>query len=514
MIMENHFDRIVGEKLGRIKVEYDPESWSLLEQRLDTEMAGTPEVNEQDMDEGVFDKLHNLQRPYNPSHWKQMAARLEQEFSFNRQVIRYKLVELGLVALLLLTIIQYLPLQYAHLHHNDHPLQTPSPLQLEEFPEVIPQDEKGMPDRPVAANEVPSSSAEQESALAEVERETIISERILSEQSSDSPTAFINSNRNTLKLDALAKVPSLTNIIESDQDLKGNYSLRPPAGKPLPKNTFEQPEPYGITAALNSPPLGALSYASLLNDPLMDLQPQKPKTFFRVGMFGGPEYNRVITPADEELGLEALSRYSLGYGGGLTFGIEFNRFEVESGLVYSAKQYKARPVLFFQGSFRNGYFGEGIKDIELNIINLPLNFRFNFMRNAKWRMYALAGASLQVAVQGNYYTADQDGFRSSSFAPAPAPSSGGLGNQGSFKTLAQDLPGGWFEGGSFEENGYLTGNVGLGLERYVSDGNWSIFVQPTYHHSINYFLRGLGPNKEEINTFSLYTGIRLRLRNK
>jgi hypothetical protein len=244
---------------------------------------------------------------------------------------------------------------------------------------------------------------------------------------------------------------------------------------------------------------------------ILDFQPPKRKTFFRVGMFGGADYNRVITPADPTLGLERLSRYTAGYSGGVTFGVEFGRWETETGLIYTAKQYQALPILFFHGSFKDGYVGRGVKDIEINGINIPLNLRYNFLRNEKWRMYVLGGASIQVAVQANYYTANQEGFRSASFAPAPAPTSSGGRNYNSFKTLADDLPGGWFEGGSFEENGYLTGNVGLGIERYFS-GQLSVFMQPTYQHAFNYFLHGLGPTEDEINTFSLYTGIRLRLK--
>ena len=110
-MMDKNFDRILGEKLDRIKVDFDPESWQLFEQRLDADMAGTPEVNDTELDEVVFDKLHRYQVPYNPNHWHLMSSRLAEEFTLARQIIRYKVLELGLVGLLLLTIVQYLPFQ-------------------------------------------------------------------------------------------------------------------------------------------------------------------------------------------------------------------------------------------------------------------------------------------------------------------------------------------------------------------------------------------------------------------
>lgn len=512
-MMDKDFDRILGEKLSRIEVKYDPESWQLLEQRLDVDAAGVPEADDKELDEAVFHKLHHYHVPYNSSHWHLMSSRLEQEFSLVRQILRYKVLELGMVGLLLLTIIQYLPLQTsvtdAPWKPQKEKIQSPSILHEQDHPAPGPS---ALPaDRPVAA--VPSEV---------LPAEPVVSAPAMAgdARSEDGESALaVNTTRSPVSTPSQFKVPVLENNI-TNNDLAEKLqrenqqatalSLPQEQKPPLPKNSFEMPQEDFLTTALDPLYPGLLSYNSKVEEAILEYQPPKRKTFFRVGMFGGVDYNRIITPADEELGLDRLSRYAAGYGGGLTFGLEFGRWETETGLIYAAKQYQARPIVFFQGSFRDGYLGRGVKDIEINVINVPLNFRYNFLRNEKWRMYALAGASIQVAVQANYYTANQDRFRSASFRPAPAPTSGNI-RSSVFRTPADELPGGWFEGGSFEENGYLTGNVGLGLERYFS-GQWSIFVQPTYQHSINYFLRGLGPTKDEINTFSMYTGIRLRLK--
>jgi len=529
-MVDKNFDRILEEKLDRIKVEYDPESWQLLEQRLDTELAGTPEGTESDLDEAVFDKLHHLRVPYDPNHWQLMSNRLAQEFTLARQILRYKALELGLVALLLLTIVQYLPLQKTTSGQ-------PWKLDAEEL-QMLPtpaQQDQGIPsnpsvpqaNRPIAG--ATSSSGTQKQDLSPNTTSSIpnqlITESTRIEENTQRDLSLEESAQKVVRAPFL--VPTLKNNIDLTQTIQREYDQRSalalesspdvseskslPTKTSVPENSFEIPREAFLTATLDPVYPGLLSYNEETQEPILDFQPPRRKTFFRVGMFGGADYNKVITPADPRIGLEKLARYTAGYSGGVTFGLEFGRWETETGLIYTAKQYQALPILFFQGSFKDGYLGRGVKDIEINGINVPLNLRYNFLRNEKWRMYVLGGASIQVAVQANYYTANQEGFRSTSFAPAPAPTSSAGRNYNSFKTLADNLPGGWFEGGSFKENGYLTGNIGLGIERYFS-GQWSVFMQPTYQHAFNYFLHGLGPTEDEINTFSLYTGIRLRLK--
>ena len=121
-----------------------------------------------------------------------------------------------------------------------------------------------------------------------------------------------------------------------------------------------------------------------------------------------------------------------------------------------------RPgVVVVEGNLKDGYYGGGFKSTEINLLSLPLNFKFNFIQRKKWRVYAMAGAALQVATQANYYTAGLDGFRTPTFAPEPP---GPAGNTGSSFLEQKEIPGGIFEGGSFQDNSYLTGSFGLGAE--------------------------------------------------
>ena len=182
---------------------------------------------------------------------------------------------------------------------------------------------------------------------------------------------------------------------------------------------------------------------------------------------------------------------------------------LETGLLYTAKPYQARPVVYVVGSVQEGFFGEGLKDIEMNIAAIPVGVRYDLYRRSGWRVYAGAGASLQVVLESNYTVADQSAFRTSSFNPSPSAPDG----PGALKSTglnAKNLEGGLLQGGAFADNSFLTASGSLGLERRFSSG-LSFFVQPTYHHSVFYFSKGLGPDYERLHTLSLFSGVRVRL---
>ena len=71
---------------------------------------------------------------------------------------------------------------------------------------------------------------------------------------------------------------------------------------------------------------------------------------------------------------------------------------------------------------------------------------------------------------------------------------------------------GLLEGGSIIDNGYISLNLGMGIERYMSH-RWSIFAQPTYYQSLLYpnTTNGFGPYRDKFNTMSIMFGVKIRL---
>jgi hypothetical protein len=497
---DKHLDRIFREKLDQLAAPFDADSWELLEQRMDGEVFGDSTANDQQIDEKVFGKLHRLEADYSPAHWSLMSSLLDQEFFLHRKVIRYKAMELALLFLIVFALAQYLP--YAP--KNTAPTPVQAQIENPDLPkkdittDVVAEnsaadtDVNAISDNSSAPSSIPNNSiANNTPSVSNTTTDEETAAKNLVEDATEIPTLAILTPLGTLPAQSLAR------RVES-----GAY-LRTILHRPIPINAYFK-NSTGLLASLNKKAINPLEYEL----EKLHVQQNKKKNHTRIGMFNSIDYNRVLTPPSDAEGINGFERYALGYGGGISVGFEFGRLELESGFIYSAKQYKPVPVLFVQGSVRDGFFAEGVKDIELNMINIPLNLRYNFYVKNKLRLYALTGLSLQMAYQANYYTANQDGFRTNTFLPAPAPAAP---PEGTPEILDNSrLKKGLFEGGSFSENSYLTGNFGIGMDYYFTS-RWSLFAQPTYQHSINYFIDGIGPLHDRINTFSIFTGIKVKL---
>ncbi len=250
------------------------------------------------------------------------------------------------------------------------------------------------------------------------------------------------------------------------------------------------------------------------------IQRLQPKSFVALSMFGGPDINLVITDASmskpsgpvlSDISIPAYIRYTFGYSGGATLSFGKGRVSMATGIIYTAKQYQARPVFYISGSLSNGFYGEGITNIEHNILTVPIQVRYDVMRRQNWLAYGAIGANAHLVLESNYTIAGENAFRNSDFNP-PAYVFDHSGQNG---RSVLDLSGserGWLRGGGVAENTFFTTSLSLGLERQFNNG-FTFFLQPTYYHTLYHLSgRGIGPDQERIHTFSVYTGVRIRLK--
>ncbi len=498
---KNKSDQLVREKLNQLHVEYKPQHWGLFEEMLTQQEAGMPVVEDRRLDELVFEKMHQLKAGDRAAHWDLLAARLAEQTHVSHKLVLYKLMEASLLLLLLFIVAQSFPLNPSDSDAPESPIVeqktiAPSiqntnnePLLSDQSAQNTPKN-KGLTTNPpknlqVTIDITQLRALEKTASATALESETF-PENLMDHAFSTSPT-LPQSN---------LKTPASKTEKLSLQKTPAEADRTPPVVHTRIElmNALEQI----MLAELEYK--GQSGYVALLS-------PFKQRAGWVVSMFGSGDYNQIITPrgVEGDKVYDKLLRYAPGYSGGITAGRELGRWEIGGGAIYSAKKYEPRPVVHVGGSFFNGgYDGEGLRSIELNMVQLPLYFRYNFVYHNKWRAYATLGFSLQVNFQTNYYFADEVAFG----LPQPlSPSS-----REYVPEYKENLPGGWLDGGTLWENGYISGNASLGLERYIT-GRWSIFAQPTYHHSLNYFTEGVGPDKDRINTMSIFTGVRVRLNN-
>lgn len=512
------FDEILRKKLEQATPPMAEKHWDLLEQQLDEgvldEEPGHAAADSKPIDEVIFEKLHSYEAAQNPKHWDAMEVLLNEVFTLPLQVVRYKLAELSIMLLLFVFIWQVIPTQ-STISYESSPIAVIQGVEKDkqsakENTELGLIQERVSTDKPVNTRAIVNKSTlEINQTIAQPSPSSLLKEdRLNTKRREVQESSTISADRQNV---VVAEMPYLM----SDLSLLST----PLRSLPVVSNTEPlalNDEPSSFMSKVDLIPTLSLSELSSTNNTFAQVSSYNLKTgrkgVIRVGMFGSGEYNHImITPGLEKSKEEEQNRFAMGYGGGFSIGLDLGRWEIETGAGYAARRY---PVgfIYVEGSLEDGLFASELRAGELNIINLPLHLRYNFIYKRNWRAYALTGGALQLAVQAGYnaieapeHTYIPEGLVMPVPGPSPAP---GVDNT---LTRIKEESVGLLEGGAFNDNSYITGNVGIGVERYINDA-WSIYVQPTYQHSLYYFREGLGPNKDEINSLSFLIGTKVRLK--
>ncbi len=613
-------DEVIGSKLGGLEVAFDANHWDLMDQKLDAELL-TPEVEDIYLDGVAYDNLADLHPPYNPAHWALMSKRLDEAFSLRHRIYKYKIAEVAVMLLTILTLLPYLPLS-KHFATKDQTFATQQ--------NILPDAASDNAFKDASANQqgatniaslAPENKAKQSAngatsvvvdpsstSLGPINQEQLAPNRIFNLN----PLAISPISKNGRATDAtsqevlspLAKLPGqpstalgaplnettaaqqslvLNPIAASDKKessepkgLLGFLSsklnlirfgksgtfdmskLVAPSSMafavPYSDQFFTGPQgglPFGLRNEkweLNIPSLYTAAHVSrkvnmdtkedefvfagtapiqqsLLTDPIAPrnaklkekarkmpagfLHVLKSKTNrLRLGMFGAFDLNYVMTPFNPTLSVPSYDQFFTGYGGGLSLGVGGEKWELDIAAIYASTYYSPEKIRINveTGDFENGWLGKGLTAVHLELLKLPVNVHRSLGKMGKVQVSALAGVAANIALYTNYEVklypigVDPD---SSLAAPAPTPSTGGEGS-----ALERNFDG-LFQGRNIKNNVYLTANLGFRLERDLT-ARWSIFMQPSYQHRI--FANGFGPNKDRINSVSLYIGTRVNLK--
>lgn len=512
---ETTFDNIFRDKLSDLSsVTTSAGTWDLFEQKLDIEEAGTPVFADQHLDEVVYTKMHAYRVPYDATTWTTLLHRLRREEAHRWKIAAYKSLELAIIALCLLWGSQILS-----------PTQTPNSTQ----PTVV---------NPQAITPVINESTETALIDARPQTKQKTNTNTSLKTSVDKPTtstlkgknsklAVVNSGTDAETTPIITKIEGSSQIPPIDA-AKFSGILDPLPNIQLPDEVYSlTTQPFISEAKANASNSATLSTQEITENfdflvtksgalstdkdfPLLEKVniTASSGNKFRVGMFGSSVFDHIYTPYDRILLQDAYDRYSNGYGGGFSISKQLSRWEIETGLMYIAKSYKQKAIIhIFNGSVKDGYDASYVTDIELNIVNIPLNVRYNILHNNKWKMYGLTGGSLQLILQSNY----DANLESLGAAPPDVRNNGTKESSGKSFYNRKKFPNGFLVDKNFRDNRFYTLNIGLGLERFITP-RWSIFAQPTYQQTIQVLDKnGIGPNQDRINSMLILMGAKVGL---
>lgn len=505
---QDNLDRKIKEILENFEVDYNPLDWEAMEERIEMEeMADAPPLEDFYVDAVAYSNLENLKVPFEQAHWDKMSARLDQEFAVPRYVIiRYKLVEVALMLLFIFTIIQFLPNKKQQNIAEGPVTDFESALvpgngthQLVPATELDPAPTKNT--KPLTSSSEDKTKNNTESYAADLD---------------DRSPSAVRSARTTRRSGEISRLPD--NLLP--------FLLAPDPTDDLPALEFSEPLiaqfPRTLIEGLQQLNVSSIYLSGNFDDGTKRLSlitSDRQLIRLRVGMFGTGDYNIIFTPYDEIFSWDAYTHGALGYGGGLSLSFDFGQVEIETGLIYAAKSYLPRSPIEKYGNLDNGIVTESFDVFDLDILQIPFNVQFTLNHSNKWRLYTLTGASLNTVIQANYKSEVEIDYSSSNLGFAAFGGAAGgrpvrdLRNSNSEIFKAKELPNGWFEGGSFSRNSFLSLNVGAGLERAFNP-RWSLFVEPSFNYHIFSFdqVKNIGPNNDRINGLMLKTGAKVNLK--
>jgi hypothetical protein len=494
------FDQHLRDALD--KLENEPATrprWDLMEEMLDDEPVSDndapflSEMPDEVLDDTIREALLQNKTPYKPKTWKALEAKLIAEEANELYKKHIRTTEIAILILALLTFVRFAFFE---------PEVVKSVI-AENMP-IVADAVQNFPKSTANAPEIAQKIAETTNSnvkkmfvkqpfvllpIATAENRTAVESKIvLKPTAAETPkkaiteaatTSTSHGNGNTTNVTppaTTAHTPSVTaNAILVSKD-------------PIPESVAITSSQVPTTVE------GEAHDNTSCVEKKMAIHGFSPKGTLRVGMVIHSDANYIKTPSVKNLFDHPFAGLSAGYGIGFTVGYQVNKWEVESGMIYAFKHNEFASDKSASGDFQNGYFLEQLRGIEWNSVKMPLSIRYQVAKQTNWTTYAKLGSAIDVIFSSNYNKQFQTSqpISTSNLRPlSKLPEANGL-----------------LEGGKLNDNYYMTANIGIGLERRLSDRT-ILLIEPMYQHQISN--TGLGVSKDKIYTLSFNTGLKVNL---
>jgi len=471
---DKEFDHIIREKLSEFSGPAGPSGWEDIEAQLD---AGPPALDE-DFDKAVYQKLHRYEAGEAASGWEAFVRNLELAQLPDR-LLRLKVLEFMVFLLLLLPFTTQDP--------NIHPArpsapEPSAPLAQSEEPRVIPES-------PLSVLPTPSAFLQDASPAGPSDPTNKRSPASFGEFPALAYTVSPLPGQGDLPEKIYWIDPIDPSPIASESEDRVRQALL--MGSLDPISSKEQ-----ILPASSWPEVQGSPPAKKLRNPLI------------LSIFSGFNYNKIITPAQDNYEVPSIVRYHPGFEAGADLAVGLGKWEVQGGLKYTSYRYLPQQVLYLEGSLVDGIFGAGFKKIELSVLSLSAGIRYPLLKAPRWSVSAGAGLQFNTIFEVHRQVAKLDAFdqespvrdlpRRNTLDAKPA----ALQNK--------NYSNGWLEGGAFSENNFLSADINLMGEVFLSP-KWSLFGQLSYQPSLPVGYQGVGPDRDQIHTLGVRAGARIRL---
>jgi opacity protein-like surface antigen len=235
----------------------------------------------------------------------------------------------------------------------------------------------------------------------------------------------------------------------------------------------------------------------------------RSKTHTEFGIITQLDYNKMRMPEDR---LYSAGRQIIfpqqgiptaSIGGGFSFAIGHPRWAVETGMIYNPKTFKPGRQLIVGGAFDNG--SVEFEAMRLQMVSVPLQFRYRFDHKGFFKAYGLAGFGLHLIAQSDVDVLIKYHFPSLSFGQDPNNVPQLAETIRETRRISEHIR----DGAPFSTKSYFSINAGAGVEYSLSE-NKTIFLQSTVLYQVPN-LKFSNNNGKHIRSLSLQAGVRTPL---
>ncbi len=533
------FDENLRHALSSYEAPGQIEGWNRIESTLTDDAL---------FDEVVRDRIHQFKPHYDPRTWPLLLSRISGVGYLRAKLIAFKVVEVAAVFLLLFTVVKMgqmgkLPF--------DTPLYERSSNQQESM-EVIPGDRTDNSRN--TQNDVviiPSSSELQTSAANNTEADH--SEKHLSSIAKRNSVSARRTNQinqaNTQKTLTAATSSNVDDAISSSNEIEaintGEISHTNLSTSSIPVEIISVPttnshdafigpvqatmnngltihelDLSGIDDGTIASSIHDIAIADFMttsvspvewNDHLYLPKPKYVKkkvgTYTEFGIIGQIDYNRMQMPEDKvySLGKQVVfpekGLRNTSVGSGFTIAIGHPRWAIETGLIYSSKKFKPGREVVVGNAIDNSTVE--FQTMGLQLVSLPLQFRYRIDHKGPFRFYSLAGFGLHLITKSDIEVPVKYDFASAAAGVDP-------NKDPHFSPLTQDarrISEHIRDGAPFSTKSFLSLNAGLGCE-YSLSGQKTLFLQTAAQYQLPN-VKFSNNNGKNIRSVSIQGGVRM-----
>lgn len=511
-------DQFQDEELKETLSGYRPsgptEGWDRLEASL--------EEADKTFDDQIRNKINDFRPPNDPHPWPLFLEQLSAHKLLRVKLITLKVIESAAILLLLITI-----LHMGHLGKFNFISTAPNDLLLTDSEQ---------PERQNLAEAQDQISSEYVNTLAfrqSQEDFTYAAESLTSAKEPNSNASILAETRQQPRVafSALPQLPvsmnvSFTGIAENTlspvtADMPTSEALSDASSAPeaiYPVNTDAQFQPATEKASFMGVQYVTQSLAALPNkletrrtntipDPVF--VSTASKKFLEFGMLAQVDYNQLKLPEDvlfsngKQVVFPLLGITSPGYGAGFTLAIGHPRWAMETGIVYNAKNFKPGRELIVGEEADNS--NVEFEAMHMQVISVPLQYRYRFDYEGRLKAYALAGFSLHYIVQSDIDVLIEHNFPSLSAGEDPTTVPALARTIRQAQRVSEDIK----DSAPFSTRSYISANLGAGIEYAITEQK-TLFFQTAYQYQIPN-LRFSNHNGKHLLSVSFQAGVRTPL---